>query len=139
MMTDGQKSRAMELKARIATTSGMLSGAPVEVREEVVGLKQEVQRGGTTARELAKVLGLHESTLCRWEREVRTLDGQKTRGRAASSFRMVKVAAAETRSAGHVAGLMSSGGGLRVAHAPSGLVIDGLDVESLAVLLQRMS
>jgi len=28
---------------------------------------------------------------------------------------------------------------LRVAHAPSGLVIDGLDVESLAALLRRMS
>jgi DNA-binding XRE family transcriptional regulator len=109
------------------------------VREEVVGLKQEVQRGGTTARELAKVLGLHESTLCRWEREVRMLDGRKTRGQAASRFRMVKVAAPEARSAGRVAGLISSDGGLRVAHAPSGLVIDGLDVESLAALLQRMS
>jgi hypothetical protein len=29
--------------------------------------------------------------------------------------------------------------GLRVAHAPSGLVVDGLDVETLAVLLRRMS
>jgi hypothetical protein len=28
---------------------------------------------------------------------------------------------------------------LRVAHAPSGLVIDGLDVEMLAELLGRMS
>ena len=29
--------------------------------------------------------------------------------------------------------------GLRVAHAPSGLVVDGLDVETLATLLRRMS
>ena len=29
--------------------------------------------------------------------------------------------------------------GLRVAHAPSGLVIDGLDVETLAALLRRMA
>jgi hypothetical protein len=28
---------------------------------------------------------------------------------------------------------------LRMAHAPSGLVIDGLDVESLAALLRRLS
>jgi hypothetical protein len=28
---------------------------------------------------------------------------------------------------------------LRVAHAPSGLVVDGLDVETLAALLRRMS
>jgi hypothetical protein len=29
--------------------------------------------------------------------------------------------------------------GLRVAHAPSGLVVDGLDVETLAALLRRMA
>jgi hypothetical protein len=33
----------------------------------------------------------------------------------------------------------TSARGLRVAHAPSGLVVDGLDVEALAVLLKRMS
>jgi hypothetical protein len=136
-MTGEQKSKAMELKATIATTWGMVSGAPIEVREEVVGLKKEVQRGGTTARELAKVLGLHESTLCRWEREVRALGGPTARGRAAASFRMVKVAVADSAERG--SGSMSPIGGLRVAHAPSGLVIDGLDVESLAALLQRMS
>jgi hypothetical protein len=34
---------------------------------------------------------------------------------------------------------MTSTRGLRVAHGPSGLVIDGLDVETLAELLTRMS
>jgi hypothetical protein len=29
--------------------------------------------------------------------------------------------------------------GLRVAHAPSGIVVDGLDVETLAALLRRLS
>jgi hypothetical protein len=38
-----------------------------------------------------------------------------------------------------VTSLTSVTRGLRVAHAPSGLVVDGLDVETLAVLLRRMS
>jgi hypothetical protein len=33
----------------------------------------------------------------------------------------------------------TSAHGLRVAHAPSGLVIGGLDKETLAALLRRMS
>ncbi len=73
MMTDEQKSRVVELKVAIAATAGTLSGAPGEVRGAVVELKRDVHRGGTTARELAKELGVHESTLCRWEREVREL------------------------------------------------------------------
>ena len=35
--------------------------------------------------------------------------------------------------------VVSTPRGLRVAHAPSGLVVDGLDVETLAALLRRMS
>jgi len=38
-----------------------------------------------------------------------------------------------------VAATASPSRSLRVAHAPSGLVIDGLDVETLATLLRRMS
>jgi hypothetical protein len=33
----------------------------------------------------------------------------------------------------------SSARGLRVVHAPSGLVVDGLDVEMLAALFKRMT
>ena len=52
---------------------------------------------------------------------------------------MVRVAASDTTAALGTTVPVSTVGGLRVAHAPSGLVIDGLDVESLAALLQRMS
>ena len=38
-----------------------------------------------------------------------------------------------------VAAVPSGARNLRVAHAPSGLVVDGLDVETLAALLRRMS
>ncbi len=135
MLTDEQKSKAVELKAEVATAAG---------RAAVVELKREVQRGGATARELAEVLGVHESTLCRWEREARARGGQKRRGREASSgevssFRAVTLRGPDIRSAPRAPAPMPVVGGLRVAHAPSGLVIDGLDVESLAELLRRMS
>lgn len=56
-------------------------------------------------------------------------------------FREVQVAAADTTRVklGSGAVTMPVGRSLRVAHAPSGLVIDGLDVETLAQLLGRLS
>lgn len=170
MMTDEQKSTVAELKRAIgAATRG--DGAPREVRVVAVSLKRELRRTGTTARELATDLGVHESTLCRWEREVGgdivvaargTVTAQgtaTTRGKAAAGqkrrrerfgpkrkeragqFRMVEVTAATATPMAATAATSATPAsrGLRVAHAPSGLVVDGLDVETLAVLLRRMS
>lgn len=148
MMTEEQTSKVLELKARIAATASKPTGTPEEVREEVVALKKELRRGGTTARELAAGLEIHETTLCRWERESRTTQRKSTGAKSpratparASRFRVVRLAAAEmtpARSASLQASATPSRG-LRVAHAPSGLVVDGLDVETLAALLRRMS
>src|SRR5580704_18121148 len=69
MMTDEQKSKVAELKSVIAAGT-TAEGAPREVRVAAVSLKGELRRTGTTARALAGALGVHESTLCRWEREV---------------------------------------------------------------------
>jgi len=170
MMTDEQKSAVAELKRAIAAAARK-DGAPQEVRVVVVSLKRELRRTGTTARELATELGVHESTLCRWEREVgseigvaarstvaargaakareKTADrrsrrrgraGPKREGRAAR-FRMVEVtpAPSTTTAAAVETSAKLTARSLRVAHAPSGLVVDGLDVETLAVLLRRMS
>ena len=68
---------------------------------------------------------------------------KKTRSRGAG-FRRVEIAAAATTNTGSVPSSlyqapMISTRGLRVAHGPSGLVIDGLDVKTLAALLTRMS
>jgi len=157
-MTDEQKSKVAELKSAIAEAT-TAEGAPREVRVAVVSLKGELRRTGTTARELAGALGVHESTLCRWEREVgggcavkgrgvvggggkrRSRAAPKSRGRGAR-FRMVEVTAATvtpTRPTASAPSVKLAARGLRVAHAPSGLVIDGLDVETLAALLRRMS
>jgi hypothetical protein len=148
MMTDEQKSRAAELKSAIAAVT-TADGAPRWVRVAAVSLKGELRRTGTTARELAGALGVHESTLCRWEREVGggavTARGEvggrgapKSRGHAAR-FRMVEVTTATATPREAVPSVTLAPRGLRVAHAPSGLVVDGLDVETLAALLRRMS
>jgi hypothetical protein len=157
MMTDEQKSRVAELKSAIAAVM-TADGAPREVRVAAVTLKGELRRTGTTAREFAGALGVHESTLCRWEREVGggvvTARGEvggrgKRRGRGApkrrghaARFRMVEVTTATatpTTPREAAASVTVAPRGLRVAHAPSGLVVDGLDVETLAALLRRMS
>jgi hypothetical protein len=154
MMTDEQKSKVAELKSVIAAATAA-EGAPREVRVTAVSLKGELRRTGTTARELAGALGVHESTLCRWEREVgggcvvaargvvggrgkrRGRAAPKSRGRAAR-FRMVEVTTATMTPATAAPNVTLAARGLRVAHAPSGLVVDGLDVETLAALLRRM-
>ena len=151
MMTGDQKSRVAALRARIAATAG--TGTPMTVRAAAVALKQELRRDGITARALAASVGIHESTLCGWERAAVTKQGpgvvtaarsaKKTRGRGAG-FRQVEIAAAIATSTSAVPSSllqapMIATRGLRVAHGPSGLVIDGLDVEALAVLLTRMS
>ena len=152
MMTDEQKSKVAELRSVIASVT-RAEGAPREVRVAAVSLKGELRGTGTTARELARELGVHESTLSRWEGEVgggivvaargkwQGQGASKRRGPAAG-FRMVEVTTATAtpaRSTAAVPSVKLASVGLRVAHAPSGLVVDGLDVETLAALLRRMS
>lgn len=148
MMTEKQKARVFELKERLEETAATPSGAPVEVREAVLELAQELGRSGVTARALAAVLGLHETTLSRWKRDRQAVPRGRRRpsgSRAASvrhaGFRVVELAApqAKAKPMTPAAEPGPAARALRVAHAPSGLVIDGLDVESLAALLQRLS
>ena len=140
-MTADQKSRVAELKAEIvATATG--AGTPLNVRAATVALKQELRRDGVTARAVASAVGVPESTLCQWERQTvtRRAPAVATKGREHSAgFRMVQIAEATATSMSAPSSSSSSAWGLRVVHAPSGLVVDGLDVEMLAALLKRMS
>jgi hypothetical protein len=146
MMTGEQKSKVAVLKAEIAATAG--AGTPLTVRTAVVALKQELRREGVTARDLAKAIGVHESTLCGWERQIGTRREPAVARRArkrGAGFRVVQIADATATSKGAPSSSLSvrastpSTYGLRVVHAPSGLVVDGLDVELLAALLTRMT
>jgi hypothetical protein len=144
MMTDEQKAKVAELKAQIAASATRPDGVPPEARAAALTLKKELRRDGTTARVLAAALGVHETTLCRWQRDDRVRRGPastdkpatttKKRRRRDAGFRMVQVAASTPPAAA-----TAPPRGLRVAHAPSGLVVDGLDVETLAALLRSMS
>jgi hypothetical protein len=139
MMTDEQKSKVAELKAAIAASEPTAGGAPPGVRVAVLALKREVRRSGMTARALAAALGVHETTLCRWERAPeasRRLKAPTKSGRG-GGFRVVELTRPDKTPEKSAAVSMTRG--LRVAHAPSGLVIDGLDVETLAALLRRMA
>jgi hypothetical protein len=146
MMTDEQKSKVAALKSAIAASAPASGGAPHEVRAAALVLKEELRQVGTTARELAKALGIHETTLCRWQQEGAPGRGPVVaakRGRAGggAGFRVVHVTASDARTV-EVASVVATAPpsrSLRVAHAPSGLVIDGLDVETLAALLRRMA
>jgi hypothetical protein len=149
MMTDEQKSKVAALKSAITASGPASAGAPAEVRAAVLVLKEELRQAGTTARELAKGLGIHETTLCRWQQEgdgrhepaVAAKAAKRGGGGGSAGFRVVHVRASDGRAArvASVAVTAPPPRSLRVAHAPSGLVIDGLDIESLAALLRRMS
>jgi hypothetical protein len=141
MMTDEQKARITELKATVAATVTTQGGVPKEVREEVVALKKTLKRSGTTARVLARALTVHETTLCRWEREASTTSAPRPARTRSAGFRPVQLAAVKAKPTPRLgaASPVPAAHGLRVAHAPSGLVIDGLDIETLAALLRRMT
>ena len=144
-MTDDQKSKVAELKALIAATATTSEGAPAKVRATALELKRELRRAGITARALAAAIGIHETTLCRWEKDrIRTEErpAAKKTPRGSAGFRVVQMAASLSTTAPSWSAAQAgatSAHGLRVAHAPSGLVIDGLDLETLAALLRRMS
>jgi len=145
MMTDEQRSKVAKLKVAIAASTPTTGGAPPEVRRAVLALKKELRRQGTTARVLAAALGVHKTTLCRWEQDNGPSRGPAVRAKRhdkrSTSFREIHVAAPAATPTPIVstAGPTPMTRSLRVAHAPSGLVIDGLDVSMLAELLRRMS
>jgi len=111
-----------ELQSAIAETVDRRNagGVPHDVRRRVIEHVASQRAAGVAARVTAATLGVHETTLVRWAREVRTRD---------AGFREVVVAE-------DVGGAR---GGLRAVHAASGLVIEGLDVETLAALVRRLS
>jgi hypothetical protein len=144
-MTDDQKSKVAEFTALIAATATTSEGAPAKVRATALELKRELRRGGITARALAAAIGVHVTTLCRWEKDrvmIRDRPAAKKTRRGSAGFRVVQMAASPSATAPSLSAApagATSAHGLWVVHAPSGLVIDGLDPETLAALLRRMS
>lgn len=140
MTTKNRETTVSSLRESIAEAAarGGAQGVPHDLRRQVVEFTAAERRAGRTARSTATALGVHESTLCRWTRE----SGARERGAASprkgDAFRAVRVATTPARAAIATAAL-SPVATLRVAHAPSGLVIDGLDVDALGRLLRSLS
>lgn len=109
---------AHRLRTRLATSdrTGPGRGYPPALREEVVVFVRSL---GASVRpvEVADALGLPAATLARW------LHGASPE---AASFRPLQVIDVEGRPDG------------LVLHAPCGVRIEGLDLESLAALLRRL-
>jgi IS30 family transposase len=108
-------------------SGGRRSGVPVDARRQICAIvRAEAASGGRTARAIADELGVHPTTISRWLRE----DGapQRRRGRAFRAVRVVAERAAPT----------APPSALRAAHPASGLVIEGLDVATLAALLRSL-
>ena len=104
-------------------TERRAGGVPMETRARAVALMQAGLEAGTrSVRDLARELGVHEMTMYRWARDVEGKPSPKpTKKRA---FQQVRVVAEPTT--------------LRAAHPSSGLVLDALDVRTMAALLREL-
>lgn len=144
MITEATRSKIAELRAMIAATASTATGTARGTRSAAVELKRRAGDEGMTAPALARALGVHVRTLYRWEWEVRG-EGRGGRKRslrqsAPEGFRAVQVVGSLALSSeGPSAPVKVAHASLRVAHAGSGLIIEGLDVESLATLMRRLS
>jgi transposase-like protein len=114
-----------ELRAAISATADRRNagGVPPDVRRRALAHMAEQKSAGIGVRVTAVSLGVHETTLYRWARDARRSD---------VTFREVVVA-------DRGGPLRAVHGPLRAVHAASGLVIEGLDVETLAALLARLA
>jgi transposase-like protein len=116
-------STASELRQAIATVKGGRRNTPVptELRGRALQVVEAGRARGTSMRQMAATLGVHESTLMNWRRD------------AASSTPFVEARVVVEREGDReVVGPPPAERRVRVA------VIDGLDVTTLAALLRSM-
>ncbi len=119
--TETAPTAALELRQAIVAAKGGRRNAPIpkDLQKRSVEMLETAKLRGSSARETAAMLGIHEITLLGWQRKSRP------------AFVRARVVA-ERRETSETARPIASRS-LRVT------VIDGLDVASLAALLQRLS
>lgn len=119
--TETAPAAALELRQAIVAAKGGRRNAPIpsDLQKRSVEMLEACKLRGSSARETAAMLGIHEITLLGWQRKSRP------------AFVRARVVA-EKREKPETAIPVASRS-LRVA------VIDGLDVVSLAALLERLS
>ncbi len=114
-MHDGKDLRELADALRSASRRGQGRPYPARLRERVVAAVDDLVASGESSMQVARALGLPYRTIDRWRRQERP------------TFRAVVVSDSD-----------ASRGGL-VLHGPLGLRVEGLDVDSLADLLRRLS
>ena len=121
MMSKNTDTTATELRQAIATAKGGRRNAhvPIDLRKRALEILEAGRARGTNARETAAALGVHETTLLNWQRDL-----------ARAPFVQARIA--EHRPPERVAPTAPTRA-LRV------MVIDGLDMSTLAALLRGLS
>lgn len=118
-----------DLRRALAAAREGGHGAPDDLRRRVVDFVREQQGKGRSAKAVYDGLGVHQTTFSRWSRALPPRRTPKTD--VTSKFRAVRV----TLPAAPPAPVTT----LRVSHPASGLVLEGVDVETLVTLLARLS
>lgn len=119
----GQRERAEELRVALAGRGGRGRAYPVALRRLAVAYFVQRRDEGAAVDEIGPEIGLSSSTLSRWEQDMRGQD------EPSQGFEVVHVV--EEAAKAPARGL--------VVHGPSGLRVEGLDLDGLAELLRRLS
>lgn len=122
-------------RARMGRRRGRV---PDALRRRIVEFALEGRAGGRLAADVARAMGIHEVTLSQWTAALHR--GAPSRG----GFRQVRVIAESAVRVSPASVVRSHAGAsepprLRVAHASTGIVIDGLDVDGVVALLRKLS
>jgi transposase-like protein len=113
--------RRIVLETRTERRAG---GVPIETRARAVAvMRADLKAGTRSVRELARELGVHEMTMYRWARDVAGKPSPKPT-KTEAAFRQVYIVDEPTT--------------IRAVHPSSGLVLDALDVRTMAALLREL-
>ncbi len=118
-MKSEQQARQLREALGRADRSGTRRPYPEALRAAAIEYQREREREGASVREVAAELGVSEASLARWSRR---------REEPPAAFRAIEVVAEPA----HMPGTL-------VVHGPRGLRIEGLSVEGLARLIERLS
>lgn len=112
---------AKELREALARADRSGTGRPYPgtLRRAAIEYQHKRQREGVSLHAVAAELGMSEATLARWSRR---------REEPTAAFRAIEVVAEPADMSGAI-----------VVHGPRGLRIEGLSVEGLARLIERLS
>jgi hypothetical protein len=115
-MSRAETAQALKQALASAPRSGVGRGYPVEIRERAAAFVERRRREGASEGAIGRELGISPMTFRRWVAR-----------RSSSGFVLATVDAARPTPLGVV------------VHGPRGIRIEGLDLDGVAALLERLS